>query len=62
MAEISRYTKEDLVYVDESGIDQFVHYPWGYVLRGQKVHGEISGKRYDRESFVAGKVNSRVID
>ena len=61
MAEISRYTKEDLVYVDESGIDQFVYYPWGYGLRGQKVHGEISGKRYDRESFVAGKVNSRVI-
>ena len=61
MAEISKYTKEQLVYIDESGIDQYIYYPWGYGLRGQKVHGEISGKRYDRESFIAGKVGSSVI-
>ena len=61
MAEISGYTKEQLVYIDESGIDQYIYYPWGYGLRGQKVHGEISGKRYDRESFIAGKVGSSII-
>lgn len=61
MANISKYTKEELVYIDESGIDQYIHYPWGYAPKGQKVHGEISGKRYDRESFIAGKVGSTVI-
>jgi hypothetical protein len=61
LAEISKFSKEELVYIDESGIDQYIYYPWGYGLRGQKVHGEISGKRYDRESFVAGKVGSSII-
>ena len=61
MANISKYTNEKLVYIDESGIDQYIYYPWGYGLRGQKVHGEISGKRYDRESFIAGKVGDSII-
>ena len=61
MAEISKYSKEQLVYIDESGIDHYLHYPWGYGLRGEKVHGEISGRRYDRESFIAGKVGNNII-
>ena len=61
MAEIANYAPEQLVYIDESGIDQYIHYPWGYGLRGQKVHGEISGKRYDRESFIAGKRGAEII-
>ena len=61
MEDISCYSKEKLVYVDESGIDNFLYYPWGYGPRGQIVKGEISGRRYDRESFIAGKVGNRII-
>lgn len=61
MAEIYKFNKEELVYIDESGIDQYIYYPWGYGPRGQKVHGEVSGKRYDRESFIAGKVGNKII-
>lgn len=61
MANISKYQKEDLIYIDESGIDTYLYYPWGYGLRGQKVFGEISGKRYDRESFIAGKSGKQII-
>lgn len=61
MANISKYQKEDLIYIDESGIDTYLYYPWGYGLRGQKVFGEISGKRYDRESFIAGKSDKQII-
>lgn len=34
---------------------------YGWSLKGQKVIGEISGKRYARESFVAGLKEGRVI-
>ncbi len=34
---------------------------YGWALKGQKVIGEISGKRYARESFVAGLNNGRII-
>ena len=58
---ISPYSKEDIVYVDESGIDSYIHRSHGWALRGQKVHGEVSGKHYARENFIAGKCGSRII-
>lgn len=61
MAKVSKYAKEELVYIDENSIDQYLQYPWGYGLRGDKVFGEISGKRFDRKSFIAGKVGSKII-
>ncbi len=55
MEHIASYSKEDLVYVDESGIDHYVHRSHGWAPRGEPVYGEISGKRYARESFIAAK-------
>lgn len=49
------------MYVDESGIDTFISRQYGWGLRGQKVLGEVSGKRYARESFVAALVNKKII-
>ena len=42
------------MYIDESGIDSYVYREYGRAPRGEKVWGEISGKRYARESFIAG--------
>ena len=61
MEDIARYKAEDLVYIDESGIDNYLCYPWGYGLRGQKVYGEVSGKKYARESIIAGKNGNKII-
>lgn len=49
------------MYIDESGIDKFLYRPFGRSIFGQVIPGMISGKRYQRESFVAGKVGSKVI-
>ena len=57
---ISTYNKEDLVYLDESGIDSYIHSPYGWAKKGDLVHGEISGKRYARESFIAAKCGSKI--
>ncbi len=43
---IEQILPKDIVYVDESGIDSFVHKAFGWSLRGEKVIGEVSGKRF----------------
>jgi hypothetical protein len=45
---------ETLIYVDETGIDQFLHREYAYAPRGQKVIGKISGKKFKRTNIVAG--------
>jgi transposase len=52
---------KDIVYIDESGIDSCIHRPFGRAPRGQKVYGEISGRRFARESFVAGLCGGEIL-
>jgi transposase len=33
----------------------------GWAPRGTKIYGDIKGKKYARESFIAGKVGSKII-
>ncbi|MCH9625847.1 MAG: IS630 family transposase ISSsu3 [Chlamydiales bacterium] len=44
---------ENRVYLDESGINQYLHREYGRAVRGKKVFGEISGKRFARQSVVS---------
>jgi len=53
--------KDKLVYVDESGIDKFVFREYGWSKRGTAIPGSVSGKRYARESFIAGKLGTQII-
>ena len=59
--ECSKYNAEQCVYIDESGIDKFISRQYGWGKKGQPVIGEISGKRYARESFIAGLVGNKVV-
>ena len=61
MEHISQYPVDKLVYIDESGIDKFISREYGWATKGQKVYGEVSGKRYARESFIAGLNNGKII-
>jgi transposase len=49
------------VYVDESGIDTYAYRPWARAPRGKIIYGKISGKRYERESFIAAKTREQII-
>lgn len=50
-----------LVYVDESGIDKFLFREYGWAKKGTKVYGDTAGRRYARESFIAGQLNNKII-
>lgn len=47
--------------MDESGIDAYIYREYGRSPRGVPLIGEISGKRFARESFVAAKCGSTVL-
>lgn len=49
------------MYVDESGIDDYLHQSHGWSQRGEKVYAAIRGKRYQRESFVAAKCDKKIL-
>jgi putative transposase len=46
--------EERRVYVDETGFDAPLIREYGYARRGKKLHGERTGKRYERTSLIAG--------
>ena len=50
-----------MIYLDESGIDQGMYRLRGRAPRGQKIYGEVSGKRFVRESFIAALWNKKII-
>lgn len=41
------------IYLDESGINQYLYRKHGRGLRGKRVCGEISGKRFARQSVIS---------
>jgi hypothetical protein len=45
---------ENLVYIDECGIEQYLHREFAYSPSGQKVLTKISGKKFKRTNIVAG--------
>lgn len=47
--------------MDETGIDQFLYRQYARALRGQKVFGEVSGRKYQRVSIVAGQCGEKII-
>jgi len=51
---VERMPPECLVFVDETGIDQYLYREFSYSPRGQKVVAKISGKKFKRTNIVAG--------
>jgi transposase len=49
------------VYLDESGINQYLHREYARGTRGKKVFGEISGKRFDRQSVISALLQGKFL-
>ena len=50
-----------IVYIDEMGMDTFLHREYVYTKKGHKVIGHIPGKKYKRTGVVAAKVIKDII-
>lgn len=59
--EIKDIPKEDLVYVDESGIDSRIYREYARSKRGVKVLTDITGKRLARTTLIAAQVGKDII-
>jgi len=55
------FPPEDLVYVDESGATEYYSREYGLAPRGEKVYGEVSGKRYKRTNIVSAQCGNEKI-
>ena len=49
------------IYVDETGSDSYYYRECGYAPRGEKVFGEIAGKKFGRTNPVAAKLGNRLL-
>jgi len=52
---IEVYGSKSLLFIDESGFEEFQACPYGWSKKGKKVYGEKPGKRGKRENLVAGR-------
>jgi len=52
---------ENIVYIDESGFDNRVSSTHGWAARGQKLYGEITGKRETRQNLIAARRGNQML-
>lgn len=58
---IEKVPKDKRIYIDESGINKYVFRPFARAKIGKIIIEAVSGKRYQRESFIARKVESKIL-
>lgn len=58
---IKTIAPENLVYIDESGIEERIVKDRGWCKKNQKLSAKKSGKYYERSNIIAGYVNKKII-
>jgi len=53
---------EQLFYIDECGVNQYLYREYGYAPKGEPVFGDIRGSAYERINIVAAKCCNRIIE
>jgi transposase len=59
LAEISKIDPANLVWLDESGIEEFLHRDYARAPRGKQVISEVCGKKYGRISIIAAWLSEK---
>ena len=60
LKQIETIPVEKIAYVDETGIDIYLQREYGYSLKGQKIEGKVSGRKYKRVGIVAAQMNKKI--
>ena len=61
MQKLETIPKDQRIYLDESGVNQYLCREYGRSLKGQKVLGEVSGKRFGRQSVISALLNGKFL-
>jgi len=61
MQKLETIPKDKRIYLDESGVNQYLYREYGRSLKGQKVLGEVSGKRFGRQSVISALLNGKFL-
>jgi transposase len=59
--ELSKIPKEKIIWMDEAGIEEILEREYGKAPKGERVIGEITGKRVPRRTIMAGYRNKKMI-
>ena len=58
---IDSYPQHKLYYVDECGLDKYLHREYGYSLKGVPVIGKMSGRKFKRTNIVAARCGDKIV-
>jgi len=61
LAQIAGLKPKNIVYIDETGFDEYYSRTYGYSKRGQTIIGKVYGRKIFRINLVAGLVNGKII-
>lgn len=61
VAEIERINPDDVFYLDESGIDRFLHREYARSARGEQVISDVKGNKYQRVSMIAAQCKKAIL-
>ena len=61
MEQISWLKPKNIVYIDETGFDEYYSRQYGYSKRGQAIIGKVYGRKIFRTNLVAGLTNGKVV-
>lgn len=61
LEEIRDIPKEDIIYLDETGIDEYIYREYARAPKGEKVYAKISGRKYKRTNIVSGRYEGKNI-
>jgi len=61
LTELSRHSARPVAYVDETGIDAWLHREYGWSKRGSPLIGRVRGRKHARTGIVAALMDRTIL-
>jgi len=61
LGQIAGIKPKNIVYIDETGFDEYYSRQYGYSKRGQRIIGKVFGRKIYRTNLVAGLANGKIV-
>lgn len=61
LAQIKEIPAQQIVYVDETGMDTYLYREYGWAERGKLLAGSVSGRKFKRTGVVAAQMGKTIL-